>query len=63
MALRTSRLVPVMEMGLMPTPESIRICLGPPFSISLFRNSSSFFTSGVPCCHSMPAYTSSVFSR
>ena len=50
-------------MGLMPTAESQRICFFAPFSISLFRNSSSFFASGVPERHSIPMYTSSVFSR
>ncbi len=62
-ARRTRRLVPVGEIGLMPTPESQRICFGPPLSMSLLRNSSSFLTSGVPERHSMPMYTSSVFSR
>ncbi len=62
-ARRTSRFVPVGEIGLMPTPESSRICFDAPFIISLFRKSISFFTSGVPDFHSMPAYTSSVFSR
>src|SRR5512146_2866381 len=47
MALRTRRCVPVMEMGLMPMPESSRICFGPPLSISLLRNSMSLATSGV----------------
>ena len=37
--MRTRRLVPVIEIGLMPTPESRRICFLPPFSMSLFRNS------------------------
>src|SRR2546429_866943 len=63
MARRTRRLVPVGEIGLIPTPESQRICFFPSFSISLFKNSSSFFTSGVPDFHSIPMYTSSVFSR
>src|ERR1051326_7754287 len=63
MARRTSRLVPVGEIGLMPTPESQRICFLPSFSMSLFRNSRSFFASGEPDFHSMPIYTSSVFSR
>ena len=40
--------MPVGDMGLMPTPESSRIFFGVPFSISLFRKSMSFFTSGVP---------------
>src|SRR3990172_8113659 len=47
-ARRTSRLVPKGEMGLMLTAESQRICFLLPASMSLFRNSSSFFTSGVP---------------
>src|SRR2546430_5955418 len=42
MARRTRRFVPVGEMGLMPTPESQRICFLPSFSISLFKNSRSF---------------------
>src|SRR5207302_10077637 len=46
-ARRTSLFVPVGEIGLRPTPESQRICFLPSFSISLFKNSSSFFTSGV----------------
>src|SRR5216117_2235366 len=53
-ARRTSRFVPVGEIGLMPTPESQRICFLPSFSMSLFKNSSSFFASGVPLFHSMP---------
>src|SRR6201998_210741 len=63
MARRTKRFVPVGEIGLMPTPESQRICFFPAASISLFRNFSSFFASGVPDLHSIPIYTSSVFSR
>src|SRR5229473_94056 len=49
-ARRTSRFVPVGEIGLIPTPESQRICFLPSFSISLFRNSKSFFASrpGLP---------------
>src|SRR5467141_1963117 len=50
-ARRTSRFVPVGEIGLMATPESRRICFGPPPSISLFKYSISFFTSGVPDFH------------
>ena len=46
MARRTRRLVPKGEMGLMVMPESVRICLGPPPSISLFRNSISFLHFG-----------------
>src|SRR5436309_7970616 len=63
MARRTRRLVPVGEIGLIPTPESQRICFFPSFSISLFKNSSSFFTSGVPDFHSIPMYTSFLFFR
>src|SRR6266852_2710265 len=63
MARRTSRFVPVGEIGLIPTPESQRICFFPSFNISLLRNSSSFFASGDPDFHSIPIYTSSVFSR
>ena len=46
MARRTRRLVPVGEMGLMPMPESTRICFGPSFSISLFRKSMQLFDFG-----------------
>src|SRR5271157_683706 len=62
-ARRINLFVPVGEIGLIPTPESQRICFFPSFNISLFRKSSNFFTSGVPLFHSMPMYTSSVFSR
>ena len=48
-----------MEIGLMPRPESSRMSQ----SKLSRRNSRSFFTSGVPACSSLPAYTSSVFSR
>ncbi len=41
----------------------MRTCFFPPASISLFKNSSSRFASGVPLFHSIPMYTSSVFSR
>ena len=37
MARRTRRLVPVMEMGLMPMPESVRIFFLPPLSMSSLR--------------------------
>src|SRR5258708_38883610 len=47
----------------MPTPESQRICFLVSFSMSLFKNSSSFFASSEPDFHSIPMYTSSVFSR
>src|SRR5207253_419912 len=41
--------------GLIPPPDSRRICFLPPLSISLFRNSINLAASGVPCSHSMPA--------
>src|SRR6266403_970109 len=50
MARRTSRFVPVGEIGLIPTPESQRICFFPSFNISLLRNSSSFFASAHGSC-------------
>ena len=37
--MRTRRLVPVTDIGLMPTPESSRTCFLPPLSMSLLRNS------------------------
>ena len=45
--------------GLIPMPESsgIRVPISP------FRNARTFACSSVPAFHSMPAYTSSVFSR
>ena len=43
----------------MPMPEPA----GTGFFISSRRNAMSFSASGVPAFHSMPAYTSSVFSR
>ena len=51
MARRTSRFEPDTLIGLMPMPESRRIFL----PISLFRNSMTFWASGVPSRHSMPA--------
>ena len=54
-AIRTRRLVPVTEIGLMLTPESRRICFLPPLSMSLLRNSIRRAQSAVPCSHSMPA--------
>ena len=64
MAMRTRRLVPVIEIGLMPMPESSRIFfLALVASITLLMKSMSFLHSGVPSRHSIPEYTSSVFSR
>ncbi len=51
MAARTSRLDPVIEIGLMPMPESSRMFQ--PYSLA--QNSMSWATSGVPCSSSMPA--------
>ncbi len=51
--------MPVSEIGLMPMPESGAIR----FPISLAMNSMTRSACGVPLAHSMPAYTSSVFSR
>jgi len=51
--------VPNSEIGLMPMPESGRMRL----PSSRERKSMSFSACGVPFAHSMPAYTSSVFSR
>ena len=58
MAMRTRRRVPVMEIGLMPIPESGRTRLP-----SDARNSMRRRTASEPCSHSIPEYTSSVFSR
>ena len=55
MAMRTRRLVPVMEIGLMPMPESSRTRLLVPASILVLMKSISSFACGVPCFHSMPA--------
>jgi hypothetical protein len=51
MAARTSRLDPVIETGLMPMPESLR--MSQPNSAA--QKSMSRATSGVPCSSSMPA--------
>ena len=51
MAIRTSRFVPVSEIGLMPIPESIRTR----FPISRSRNSMIVSACGVPFAHSIPA--------
>jgi hypothetical protein len=53
------RFEPNSDIGLMPMPESGRIR----FPISLDRNSMTRSACGVPRAHSIPAYTSSVFSR
>jgi hypothetical protein len=50
---------PVMEIDLMPMPESERIFFP---SISRDKNSMTLVASGVPCFHSIPAQMSSVFS-
>ncbi len=54
MAARISRSEPSFETGLMPMEEVLgkRIFVTP---ISFWRNSTTFFASGVPCSHSMPA--------
>ena len=62
MALRTSRLEPNSDIGLMPMAEASRILEVVRRSIEL-RNSMTLFASADPAGHSMPAYTSSVFSR
>ena len=54
-AMRTRRLVPVIEIGLMPMPESSRMRLLVPASILLLMKSISSFACAVPCFHSMPA--------
>ncbi len=49
--MRTRRLLPVSDIGLMPIPESGRTRL----PISLARNSMIFSACGVPFAHSIPA--------
>ena len=63
MAMRTMRCVARRLTGFTPIPESARIRLPVPASISSFRKRSTFFASSLPFFHSIPAYTSSVFSR
>ena len=58
-AMRTSRFEPKAEIGLMPMPAPSKNFA----PISLRRKLATFSFSGVPDLYSMPAYTSSVFSR
>src|SRR3989304_4476780 len=62
MAARISRSDPCWEIGLIPIAEGSgkRICFTP---ISRRRKSITLRASGLPAPHSMPEYTSSVFSR
>jgi hypothetical protein len=55
MAARTRRLVPKMEMGLMPTPESARTFFLPPFEQVVVEESIRRAASALPCLNSMPA--------
>ena len=54
MAARMRRSEPSLDTGLMPMEELCgkRICVT---FISFWRNSMTFFASGVPCSHSIPA--------
>ena len=54
-AARTSRFDPVIEIGLIPTPESSRTRFFVPFSISSLTNAINFAASGVPSRNSIPA--------
>ena len=55
MAIRTKRLVAVIEMGLMPIPESSRIRLLVPANNLVLMKSINSFACAVPSFHSMPA--------